>query len=62
MADSPHLGGAPFNVVVNLRRLGRPTGLVTVVGTDDAGDLAIGEVGPLGGGSGAGVLTGRRIR
>ncbi len=44
LPDGPHLGGAPFNVAVNLRRLGRPTGLVSAVGT--AGDLAIIEVGP----------------
>ena len=48
LPDGPHLGGAPFNVAVNLRRLGRPTVLVSAVGADDAGDRAISEVERLG--------------
>jgi fructokinase len=44
LPDGPHLGGAPFNVAVNLRRLGRPTVLVSAVGADAAGHLAISEV------------------
>jgi hypothetical protein len=44
LPDGPHLGGAPFNVAVNLHRLGRPTVLVSAAGADDAGDRAISEV------------------
>ncbi len=38
--DGPRLGGAPFNVIANLRRLGHPAAFVTAVGDDDLGARA----------------------
>jgi fructokinase len=38
--DGPRLGGAPFNVIANLRRLGHPAAFVTAVGDDDLGERA----------------------
>ena len=38
------LGGAPFNVVAHLRRLGHDTSYVTTVGNDELGRRAISEV------------------
>jgi fructokinase len=40
-ADGPRLGGAPFNVIANLRRLGYPAAFVTAVGDDDLGRAAV---------------------
>ena len=51
LPDGPHLGGAPFNVLVHLRRLGRATALVSAVGDDAAGVRARTEVERLGVGS-----------
>ena len=39
--DGPRLGGAPFNVVANLRRFGHPAAFVTAVGDDDLGREAL---------------------
>jgi fructokinase len=39
--DGARLGGAPFNVVANLRRLGHRTAFVTAVGDDDLGRAAL---------------------
>lgn len=44
----PYLGGAPLNVAAHLRRLGRPTALVSAVGADEAGDRALAEIARLG--------------
>jgi fructokinase len=38
--DGPRLGGAPFNVIANLRRLGHPAAFVTAVGDDALGQRA----------------------
>jgi fructokinase len=38
--DGPRLGGAPFNVTANLRRLGHPATFVTAVGDDELGERA----------------------
>ena len=38
--DGPRLGGAPFNVTANLRRMGHPAAFVTAVGDDDLGQRA----------------------
>jgi fructokinase len=39
--DGPRLGGAPFNVIANLRRLGHPAAFVTGVGDDVLGRDAL---------------------
>jgi fructokinase len=39
--DGPRVGGAPFNVVANLRRLGHPAAFVTAVGADSLGRDAL---------------------
>jgi fructokinase len=39
--DAPRLGGAPFNVVANLHRLGHRTAFVTAVGDDELGRAAL---------------------
>jgi fructokinase len=39
--DGPRLGGAPFNVIADLRRLGHPAAFVTAVGDDDLGRAAL---------------------
>jgi fructokinase len=39
--DGPRLGGAPFNVIANLRRLGHEAAFVTAVGDDDLGREAL---------------------
>ena len=48
LPDGPHLGGAPFNVAVNLRRLGRQPILVSAVGADAEGARARSDVMRLG--------------
>jgi len=49
--DGPRLGGAPFNVVANLRRFGHPVAFVTAVGDDDLGRDALAAADLLGVGS-----------
>lgn len=44
----PRLGGAPFNVVAHLRRLGHRAGYLTSVGDDDLGRRALQEIRGLG--------------
>jgi fructokinase len=39
--DGPRLGGAPFNVVADLRRLGHAAALVSAVGDDELGRAAL---------------------
>jgi fructokinase len=39
--DGPRLGGAPFNVTANLRRLGHRAAFVTAVGDDELGRAAL---------------------
>lgn len=39
--DGPRLGGAPFNVTANLRRLGHEAAFVTAVGDDELGREAL---------------------
>ena len=39
--DGRRLGGAPFNVVANLRRLGHPAAFVSAVGDDELGRAAV---------------------
>jgi fructokinase len=46
--DGPRLGGAPFNVVANMRRLNHPAAFVTAVGDDELGRSAVAAVGELG--------------
>jgi len=46
--DGPRLGGAPFNVVANMRRLSHPAAFVTAVGDDELGRSAVAAVGELG--------------
>lgn len=46
--DGPRLGGAPFDVVADLRRLGHPVAFVTAVGDDDLGRKALAAVNLLG--------------
>lgn len=46
--DGPRLGGAPFNVIANLRRLGHPAALVTAVGDDHLGRDALAAADALG--------------
>ena len=46
--DGPRLGGAPFNVTANLRRLGHPAAFVTAVGDDDLGRAAMAAAAALG--------------
>ena len=48
LPDGPRLGGAPFNVVAHLRRLGLETAYVSTVGRDALGARALAEVGRLG--------------
>ena len=47
-ADGPRLGGAPFNVTANLRRLGHDAAFVTAVGDDALGREALRTVEALG--------------
>ena len=47
-ADGPRLGGAPFNVTANLRRLGHDAAFVTAVGDDELGREALRTVEALG--------------
>jgi fructokinase len=42
--DGRRLGGAPFNVIAGLRRLGHPAAFLTAVGDDEPGRAAIAEV------------------
>lgn len=44
LPDAEVIGGAPFNVVSNLARLGHQVGYLTAVGADDHGSAAIGEM------------------
>jgi len=46
--EGPRLGGAPFNVVANLRRLGHATAFVSAVGDDDLGRAALAAADELG--------------
>jgi len=46
--DGPRLGGAPFNVVANMRRLSHPAAFVTAVGDDELGRSAVAAVDELG--------------
>lgn len=46
--DAPRLGGAPFNVTANLRRLGHDAAFVTAVGDDELGREALRTVEALG--------------
>ena len=46
--SGPRLGGAPFNVVANMRRLGHPAAFVTAVGDDELGRSAVAAVDELG--------------
>ena len=48
LPSGPMLGGAPFNVLVHLRRLGRSTGMISAVGTDELGVRALAAVRSLG--------------
>jgi fructokinase len=48
LPSGPRLGGAPFNVLAHLRRLGYRAEMVTAVGDDDLGRRAIAEVDRLG--------------
>ncbi len=38
--DGPRLGGAPFNVIANMRRMGYPAAFVSAVGDDELGHRA----------------------
>jgi fructokinase len=42
--DGRRLGGAPFNVIAGLQRLGHPAAVLTAVGDDEPGRAAIAEV------------------
>ena len=42
--EEEHLGGAPFNLAVHLRRLGFDSYLVSAIGADDRGDRIRGEI------------------
>jgi len=46
--DGPRLGGAPFNVVANMRRLSHSAAFVTAVGDDELGRSAVAAVDELG--------------
>jgi fructokinase len=46
--DGRRLGGAPFNVIANLRRLGHATAFVTTVGDDELGREALAAASDLG--------------
>jgi fructokinase len=46
--DGPRLGGAPFNVIADLRRLGHTAGFVTAVGDDELGRRALAAADALG--------------
>ena len=48
LPTGPRLGGAPFNVVVHLQRLGVDTALLSGVGDDDLGRRALAEARALG--------------
>jgi fructokinase len=48
LPGGPRLGGAPFNVIVHLRRFGCEATYVSAVGRDDLGDRAIAEATRLG--------------
>lgn len=38
LPDKNVIGGAPFNVVIHLKRLGEDAGIISKIGTDDLGD------------------------
>mgnify|MGYP000873581710 CR=1 FL=1 len=42
--EGAHLGGAPLNLAVHLRRLGARVQLISAVGRDELGDKAIGRI------------------
>jgi fructokinase len=44
LPSGPRLGGAPFNVVAHLRRLGHPVAYLTSVGDDDLGRRTLQEI------------------
>lgn len=46
--DGPRLGGAPFNVIANLRRLGHRVAFVTAIGDDRLGRAALAAADDLG--------------
>src|SRR6185503_13339396 len=46
--DGPRLGGAPFNVIANLRRLGHRVAFVTAIGDDGLGRAALAAADDLG--------------
>jgi fructokinase len=46
--DGPRLGGAPFNVTANLRRLGHDVAFVSAVGDDEQGRAALAAADDLG--------------
>lgn len=46
--DGPRLGGAPFNVAANMRRLGHRAAFVTAVGDDELGRAAMAAADDLG--------------
>ena len=48
LPGGPRLGGAPFNVVAHLRRLGLRASYLTAVGHDELGTRAVDEAGRLG--------------
>ncbi len=48
LPDGPTLGGAPMNVAAHLRRLGRPSAILTGVGVDELGRAARRAIGKLG--------------
>jgi fructokinase len=48
LPDGPRLGGAPFNTLVHLARLGHPSTLVAAVGDDELGHRARAAAGNLG--------------
>jgi fructokinase len=48
LPGGPLLGGAPFNALAHLQRLGRPTRIVSAVGDDELGRRAIAEIRALG--------------
>jgi fructokinase len=56
LPSGPLLGGAPFNVLAHLQRLGRPTWMISAVGTDELGGQALDAARSLGVGA-SGIAT-----
>jgi fructokinase len=48
LPDGPRLGGAPLNVLINLRRLGHQVTCISGVGRDELGEAALRQLGNLG--------------